>query len=52
MRSTVAQTRARMAYYDLICVGSRSSPGHFPGSAANSLVRYAESTVLVVKSKP
>ncbi len=36
--------------YDLVCVGSRSSAGHFPGSAANSVVRYAECSVLVVRS--
>jgi nucleotide-binding universal stress UspA family protein len=35
--------------YDLVVVGSRSSPGHFPGSTANSLVRYAECSVLLVR---
>ncbi len=37
--------------YDLVCVGSRSTPGHFPGSTANSIVRYAECSVLVVRSR-
>jgi nucleotide-binding universal stress UspA family protein len=54
-KGTMPETALELAHssdYDLICVGSRSSPGHFPGSAANSLVRYAESTVLVVKTRP
>jgi nucleotide-binding universal stress UspA family protein len=38
-------------HHDLIVVGSRSTPGHFVGSAANSLVRYAESSVLLVRSR-
>ncbi len=38
-------------HHDLIVVGSRSAPGHFIGSAANSLVRYAESSVLLVRSR-
>jgi nucleotide-binding universal stress UspA family protein len=54
-KGTMPEAALELAHsgdYDLICVGSRSSPGHFPGSAANSLVRYAESTVLVVKTRP
>lgn len=35
--------------YDLVVVGSRSSPGHFAGSTANSLVRYATCSVLLVR---
>lgn len=42
---------AHSGHYDLIVVGSRSSAGHFPSSAANNLVRYAEASVLVVRSK-
>lgn len=37
--------------YDLIVVGSRSSPGHFAGSTANSMVRYASASVLIVRSR-
>lgn len=54
-KGSMPETALELAHsgdYDLICVGSRSSPGHFPGSAANSLARYAESTVLVVKTQP
>lgn len=35
--------------YDLIIVGSQSSPGHFLGSVANSVVRYAEQSVLLLR---
>lgn len=42
---------AHSGHHDLVVVGSRSSPGHFAGSAANSVVRYAESSVLLVRSR-
>jgi nucleotide-binding universal stress UspA family protein len=35
--------------YDLVVVGSESSPGHFPGSVANTVVRYVEQSVLLVR---
>lgn len=35
--------------YDLVVVGSRSSAGHFAGSTANSLLRYAACSVLLVR---
>lgn len=35
--------------YDLIIVGSHSSPGHFLGSVANGVVRYAEQSVLLLR---
>lgn len=41
--------RSRDAGYDLIVVGSESSPGHFPGSIANTIVRYVEQSVLLVR---
>ncbi len=41
--------RARDEDYDLVVVGSESSPGHFPGSIANTIVRYAEQSVLLVR---
>lgn len=41
--------RARDGDYDLVIVGSESSPGHFPGSIANTIVRYVEQSVLLVR---
>lgn len=41
--------QARQKDYDVIVVGSESSPGHFPGSIANAVVRYAEQSVLLVR---
>jgi len=41
--------RARDEDYDLVVVGSESSPGHFPGSVANTIVRYVEQSVLLVR---
>lgn len=41
--------RARDGDYDLVVVGSESSPGHFPGSIANTVVRYVEQSVLLVR---
>jgi nucleotide-binding universal stress UspA family protein len=42
---------AHSGNYDLVVVGSRSSSGHFTGSAANNMVRYAECSVLIVRGK-
>ncbi len=42
---------AHSGRHDLIVVGSRSNPGRFTGSAANSLVRYSESSVLLVRTR-
>lgn len=53
-RGTMPESALDLAHndnHDLIVVGSRSNPGHFAGSAANSLVRYAESSVLVVRNR-
>jgi nucleotide-binding universal stress UspA family protein len=53
-RGSMPEAALEMAHsgrYDLIVVGSRSSAGHFPTSAANSLVRYAEPSVLVVRAR-
>jgi nucleotide-binding universal stress UspA family protein len=41
--------RARDGDYDLVIVGSESSPGHFPGSVASTIVRYVEQSVLLVR---
>lgn len=41
--------RSRDTGYDLIVVGSESSPGHFPSSIANTVVRYVEQSVLLVR---
>lgn len=38
--------------YDLLVVGSQSAPGHFLGSVANSVVRFAEQSVLIVRTPP
>lgn len=45
----VTLQRARDEDYDLVVVGSESSPGHFPGSIANTVVRYVEQSVLLVR---
>jgi nucleotide-binding universal stress UspA family protein len=37
--------------YDLIIAGTESSPGHFPGSIANTVVRFAEQSVLLVRAR-
>lgn len=42
---------ARDGDYDLVVVGSQSGPGHFLGSVANSVVRFGESSVLVVRTR-
>ena len=36
---------------DLLVVGSQSGPGHFLGSVANAVVRFAEQSVLVVRTR-
>jgi nucleotide-binding universal stress UspA family protein len=36
--------------YDLIVVGSQSGPGRFLGSVANAVVRFADQSVLVVRT--
>jgi nucleotide-binding universal stress UspA family protein len=41
---------AHDGWYDLIIVGSHSSPGHFLGSVANGVVRYAEQSVLLLRT--
>jgi nucleotide-binding universal stress UspA family protein len=41
---------AREGKYDLIIVGSRSGPGHFLNTTANSVVSFAEQAVLVVRT--
>ncbi len=41
--------QTRDGEYDLIIVGSESSPGHFPGSIANTVVRFADQSVMVVR---
>ncbi|MBK8049047.1 MAG: universal stress protein [Anaerolineales bacterium] len=37
--------------YDLVIVGSESSPGHFPGSIANTVVRFADQSVFLVRTR-
>ncbi len=41
--------RTRDDDYDLVVIGSDSSPGHFPGSVANTVVRFADQSVLLVR---
>jgi nucleotide-binding universal stress UspA family protein len=41
---------AQEGTYDLVVVGTSSSPGRFPGSVANSIVRYAEQSVLLLRA--
>lgn len=53
-RGPVTEAILRMAHnmgYDLIVVGSQSGPGQFLGSVANGVVRYAEHSVLVVRTR-
>jgi nucleotide-binding universal stress UspA family protein len=53
-RGTVPEAILKTAHdgmYDLIIVGSQSGYGHFLGSVANSVVRYAEQSVLVVRTR-
>lgn len=42
---------ARDGDFDLVVVGSQSGPGQFLGSVANSIVRFGESSVLVVRTR-
>ena len=35
---------------DLVVVGSQSGPGHFLGSVSNAVVRFAEQSVLIVRT--
>ena len=37
--------------YDLIITGSQSGAGHFLGSVANAIVRFAEQSVLIVRTR-
>lgn len=37
--------------YDLIITGSQSGAGHFLGSVANAVVRFAEQSVLIVRTR-
>ncbi len=51
---SVPETILRVAHdggFDLIVVGSQSGPGHFLGSVANGVVRYAEQSVLIVRTR-
>ncbi len=51
-RGSVPEAILKIAHdgmYDLVVVGSRSSPAHFLGSVANGVVRYAEQSVLVLR---
>lgn len=53
-RGTVPEAILKTAQegkYDLIVTGSQSGYGHFLGSVANSVVRYAEQSVLVVRTR-
>lgn len=53
-RGTAAETILKTAHdgnFDLIVVGSQSGPGQFLGSVANSVVRFAEQSVLVVRTR-
>jgi nucleotide-binding universal stress UspA family protein len=43
--------RTRDDDYDLVIIGSESSPGHFPGSIANTVVRFADQSVLLVRAR-
>jgi nucleotide-binding universal stress UspA family protein len=42
---------AQRGDYDLVVVGSQSGPGHFLGSVANAVARFAEQSVLVVRTR-
>ena len=37
--------------HDLVVVGSQSGPGHFLGSVSNAVVRFAEQSVLIVRTR-
>lgn len=53
-RGTPPETILKAAHdggYDLIVVGSQSGPGKFLGSVANSVVRFAQQSVLVVRTR-
>jgi nucleotide-binding universal stress UspA family protein len=53
-RGSAAEAILKTAHdgsYDVIVVGSQSGPGQFLGSVANSVVRYAEQSVLVVRTR-
>lgn len=53
-RGTPAETILKVAHdggYDLIVVGSQSGPGKFLGSVANSVVRFAQQSVMVVRTR-
>ena len=53
-RGTPAETILKFAHdggYDLIVVGSQSGPGKFLGSVANSVVRFAQQSVMVVRTR-
>lgn len=53
-RGTVPETilhTAHDGHYDLVIVGSQSGPGHFLGTVANGVVRFAEVPVLVVRTR-
>jgi nucleotide-binding universal stress UspA family protein len=43
--------RTREEDYDLVIIGSESSPGHFPGSVANTVVRFADQSVLLIRAQ-
>jgi nucleotide-binding universal stress UspA family protein len=38
-------------HYDLMVVGSQSGPGHFLGSVSNAVVRFADQSVLIVRTR-
>ncbi len=53
-RGSVPEAILKMAHdepYDLLVVGSRSAPGHFPSSVANGVARYAEQSVLLLRAQ-
>lgn len=54
-RSSVPEAILKVAHdedFDLLVVGSQSSAGHFLDTVANAVVRYAERSVLVVRTRP
>ncbi|MEZ4611816.1 MAG: universal stress protein [Caldilineaceae bacterium] len=53
-RGNVPEAILEMAHerhHDLIVVGSQSGPGHFLGSVSNAVVRFAEQSVLIVRTR-
>ncbi len=38
-------------HHDLLVVGSQSGPGHFLGSVSNAVVRFADQSVLIVRTR-